>query len=55
MSEAEHKLDLITARDSQAVGSSTTNSSTITTQTVTLAKEINTTLARLVVLLTTGS
>ena len=55
MTDAEHKLDLITARDSQAVGSSTTNSSTITVQTVTLAKEINTTLAGLIVLLTMGS
>ena len=55
MSEAEHKLDFITARDSQAVGSSTTSSSTITIQTVTLAKEINTTLALLIVLLTMGS
>ena len=55
MSEAEHKLDLITARNSQAVGSSTTNSSTITIPTVTLAKEINTTLGGLIVLLTIGS
>ena len=55
MSEAEHKLDLITARDSQAVNSSTTNSSAITIQTVTLAKEVNTTLAGLIVLLTVGT
>ena len=55
MSEVGHKLDLITAQDSQAIGSSTTNDNTITVQTVTLAKEINTTLAGLIVLLTIGS
>ena len=55
MSKAGHKLDLVTARDSQAIGSSTTNDNTITVQTVTLAKEINTTLAGLIVLLTIGS
>ena len=55
MSEPEHKLDLITARNSQAVGLPTTNGSTITAQTVILAKEINTTLAGLVVLLTIGT
>lgn len=55
LSEAEHKLDLITAQASQAVGLSTTNSSAITIQTVTLAKEINTTLAGLIVLLTIGT
>ena len=55
ISEAEQKLDLITARDSQAVNSSTTHGSTITAQTVTLAKEISTTLAGLVVLLTIGT
>ena len=56
MSHVEHKLDLIIARDSHAVGSPTTNGSTITAQTVTLAKEINTTLALLLVVpLTIGT
>ena len=55
MSDAEHKLNLIIARDSHAVGSPTTNGSAITAQTVTLAKEINTTLAILVVVLTIGT
>ena len=55
MSDAEFKLDLITARNSQAVGSPTTNGSTVTIQTVTLAKEINTALAILMVLLTIGT
>ena len=55
MSNTKHKLNLITARDSQAVGSSTTNGSTITIQTVKLGKEIDTTLAGLTLLLTMGS
>jgi hypothetical protein len=55
MFEAEHKLNLKTVRDSQPAGSSTTNSSAITVQTVTLSKEINTTLAGLVFLLTVGT
>ena len=55
MFEAEHKLNLTIARDSQPVGSSTTNSSAITIQTLTLSKEINTTLGGLVLLLTVGT
>ncbi|ERF75000.1 hypothetical protein EPUS_08045 [Endocarpon pusillum Z07020] len=50
--EAEHKLNLSIARDSQPVGSPTHNSSAITIQTATLSKEINTTLTGLAFLLT---
>jgi hypothetical protein len=55
MFEAEHKLDLKIARDSQPVGSSTTNNSAITIQTNTESKEINTPLAGFVLLLTVGT
>lgn len=55
MFEDEQKLDLKAARDLQPVDISTNNSSAITIRTVTLSKEINTTLAVLIFLLTAGT
>lgn len=52
MFEGGHKLDL---RDSPPTGTSTTNSTDITTQTVTLSKTINTSLGGLIFLLTVGT
>ncbi|MCJ1465945.1 hypothetical protein MMC07_004564 [Pseudocyphellaria aurata] len=45
MLETEHELHLKIARDSQPVGSSTTNSSALTPQTITLSKKVNGSLA----------
>ena len=53
--EAEHRPSLKTARNSQPGGLSTTNNSSITIQTITLSKEVNTTLAGLILLLVVGT
>ena len=53
--QSEYELELETAQNSQPMGLSPTSNSTFTVKTATLSKEVNTTLAGVMLLLTAGT